>query len=136
MMLLLLALLSSPLPNPTLTPGAVRNVTQADICVPGYAKKIRAVSQITRRAAFKRYGLTPSAAYELDHLIPLELGGSNTLANLWPQPYAGPLNAHTKDVLENRLHVMVCTHYLNLSDAQQAIAKDWVAALKTYGVKP
>jgi hypothetical protein len=33
-------------------------------------------------------------AYELDHLIPLELGGSNDLRNLWPQPFEGEWNAH------------------------------------------
>jgi hypothetical protein len=31
------------LPNPKLTPGDVFDVTAQDICVPGYARKVRAV---------------------------------------------------------------------------------------------
>jgi hypothetical protein len=40
------------------------------------------------RQAFREYGISyPEArgAYEVDHLIPLELGGDNTFANLWPE---------------------------------------------------
>jgi hypothetical protein len=40
----------------------------------------------------------------VDHLIPLELGGSNDIANLWPQSYVTVWNAHMKDRLENRLN--------------------------------
>ena len=46
--------------------------------------------------------------HEVDHLISLELGGSNAIRNLWPEPYAGRWGARTKDVLENRLHDLVC----------------------------
>jgi 5-methylcytosine-specific restriction endonuclease McrA len=41
---------------------------------------------------------------EVDHLIPLELGGSNRAANLWPQRYDGGWSARDKDRLESRLH--------------------------------
>src|SRR6266568_858009 len=34
---------------------------------------------------------------EVDHLIPLELGGADTKANLWPQPYEPRPGAHEKD---------------------------------------
>ena len=69
---------------------------------------------------------------EVDHLISLELGGSNRLRNLWPEPYNIVWNAHVKDRLENRLHQMVCAGELDLTTAQQAIASDWIAAYKRY----
>ncbi len=132
-MMLVLALLAI-LPDARLTPGATRSVTRADVCTPGAASQARRVSPTTRQAAFKRYGIAPSSSlYELDHLIPLELGGSNTLANLWPQAYAGTPNAHTKDRLENQMHYLVCQGRVTLEEAQRAIAADWVAALKMYG---
>jgi hypothetical protein len=65
--------------------------------------------------------------------VPLELGGSNSIRNLWPQSYwTKPLNAHVKDRLENKLHKLVCTGKLGLPEAQKAIAQDWVEAYKTY----
>ena len=69
---------------------------------------------------------------EVDHLISLELGGSNRLRNLRPEPYDIVWNAHVKDRLENRLHQMVCAGQLDLRIAQQAIASDWIAAYKRY----
>jgi hypothetical protein len=38
----------------------------------------------------------------VDHLVSLEIGGANTVQNLWPQSYdTTPWNAHVKDKLEN-----------------------------------
>jgi hypothetical protein len=123
-------------PDPALTPGATRSVTLREICTPGSSGKARAVSRATKRTVFARYHVTPRpGAYEVDHLISLELGGSNDLANLWPQPYHGTLNAHDKDHLENQLHALVCAGTVPLAEAQRAIATDWVAAMQRYGRK-
>jgi hypothetical protein len=49
--------------------------------------------------------------YEVDHLLPLEVGGSNDIKNRWPQPtekLGVPMGAHAKDRLENYLHRQVC----------------------------
>jgi hypothetical protein len=70
--------------------------------------------------------------YEIDHLIPLELGGSNDAKNLWPQSYRQAWGAHIKDELENKLHKMVCAHQITLPEAQAAIRKNWVSAYDTY----
>jgi hypothetical protein len=74
----------------------------------------------------------PSGSFELDHLIPLELGGDNADANLWPEPASPVPGFHQKDVLENRLHELVCSGRLALGDAQRAIASDWYAAYRTH----
>jgi len=94
----------------------------------------RNVAAAVRDAAWAEYGITLHTAttFELDHLIPLELGGSNSLANLWPQP-AGQPGFHEKDALENALHAAVCkTGKVTLVEAQHAIAIDWVTAWHQY----
>jgi hypothetical protein len=69
----------------------------------------------------------------VDHLISLELGGSNSIKNLWPQSYrTQPWNAHVKDTLENELHDEVCSGRLDLKTAQREIAGDWIAAYRKY----
>ena len=78
------------LPYPDLTPGGVFDVTLQDICTPGYSKKVRAVTKALREQAYRNYGMVSHQPgdYQLDHLIPLDIGGSNSVRNLWPQPYS------------------------------------------------
>jgi hypothetical protein len=89
------------LPDPKLTPGDTFDVTAEDVCVPGYAKKVRAVPAWLKRQAYAVYGITEykTGDYEVDHLIPLSLGGSNSIRNLWPQSTkTSPWNSLTKSV--------------------------------------
>ena len=61
------------------------------------------------------------------------IGIQNDIVNLWPQSYnTKPWNAHVKDVLENKLHKMVCTGTITLDDAQRDIAADWIEAYRKY----
>ncbi|MBV9850738.1 MAG: hypothetical protein JO250_13780 [Armatimonadetes bacterium] len=122
-------------PDPRMTPGDTLDVTVQDICVPGYTQKVRNVPQEVKRQVYAEYGITSHrpGEYEVDHLISLELGGSNSVKNLWPQSYeTQPWNAHVKDDLENKLHEMVCSGQLDLATAQHEIATDWIAAYKKY----
>ncbi len=75
------------LPDPKLTPGDVFEVTIQDMCVPGYSRKVRAVPKALRNQAYRNYGITsPNPGdYQLDHLIPLSIGGSNSIKNLAPE---------------------------------------------------
>ena len=121
------------LPNASLTPGATLPVTAADLSVPGYTKRVRNVPQAVKEKVFAEYGITRRAPreYEVDHLISVELGGSNSIRNLWPQSYlTQPWNAHVKDRLENKLHALVVLGQLDLPTAQRMIATDWIAAYK------
>jgi hypothetical protein len=123
------------LPDPTLTPGDVLTTDLQVICTSGYSKTVRAVPQSVKNQAYRAYGIASHEPheYEVDHLISLELGGSNSLRNLWPQSYVTqPLNAHVKDRLENRLHRLVCSGQLPLEQAQHAIATDWTRAYVQY----
>ena len=123
------------LPDPNLTPGSTFDVTAEDLCVPGYTKKVRNVPAEMKREVYREYGITShgSGDYEVDHLIPLELGGSNSIKNLWPESHrTSPWNAQVKDRLEGKLHELVCSGQLDLKTAQQAIASNWIEAYKMY----
>ena len=65
---------------------------------------------------------------ELDHEIPIALGGATDTANLWPQNRQAFMGATEKDELENYLHEAVCSGSEPLSQAQQDISTDWLAA--------
>jgi hypothetical protein len=122
-------------PDPAMTPGAVLDVTAADICMSGYSKRVRDVPIAVKRQAYASYGIRTHepGEYEVDHLVSLELGGSNSIRNLWPQSFrTHPWNAYVKDALENELHRRVCAGTIDLEKAQQIIAHDWVNGYRIY----
>ncbi len=122
-------------PDPRLTPGDTLDVTLEDIRTPGYSARVRNVPISVKREVYAAYGIArwTKGEYEVDHLIPLSLGGSNSKRNLWPESYlTDPLNAHVKDRLEYRLLKLVRAGSVDLKVAQQAIAKDWIAAYQKY----
>lgn len=122
------------LPDPVLTPGAVLTSDPSVVCHPGYSKTVRHTSGSTKHAVYVAYGLSNKTGhYEIDHLIPLSLGGADVQGNLWPQSYDTPTwNATVKDKLEWKLLHMVCKGQLPMATAQQAMARDWISAYKTY----
>jgi hypothetical protein len=84
-----------------------------------------------------RYGLPTGQHpdYEIDHLVPLCLGGSDDFTNLWPPPRRSiepKWNAEAKDRLESRLCEMVCAGKVDLGTAQEDVARDWIAAYRKY----
>lgn len=122
-------------PDFNYTPGQTDyNATKEMVCTPGYSAKVRHVTESLKRDVFDLYNIDPkSDKFEVDHLISLELGGTNDITNLWPQSYTNPeWNAYDKDKLENRLHKLVCYGVIHIVDAQIAISKDWIAAYKKY----
>lgn len=134
-----------PEPDRRCTPGGV---------VPGItANTLRSVNWSTRcirncqstehqkRAVYAWYGLAAptqntgeTQVCELDHLVPLELGGADGMGNLWPQcgPEDVTLRARyfkQKDIVENYLAAKVRSGDMSLTEAQQGIAADWVQYL-------
>lgn len=121
------------LPDRRLTPGAIATSDAVSVCRPGAARSARRrISASTRRAIFQSYKRKPipGICCELDHLIPLELGGSTAVANLWPQPYEPRPGAREKDTVERQLHALVCSGRMSLAAAQAAIANNWVALIR------
>lgn len=118
-----------------MTPGNVRTTSTTAVCTTR-TSTVRNVSQATKTAVYAAYHRTypqvvyQHGRYEIDHLISLELGGSNAPSNLWPEVYGDTWGAHVKDTLENALHKRVCAGKMTLSAAQRAIAHDWIQTYK------
>ena len=83
----------------------------------------------TRTVAF---GLTLLLAVSAVYLIDPDLGGSDDVRNLWPEPYSSTWNAHVKDALEDHLRELVCAEKISLAQAQHDISVDWISAYKKY----
>ena len=118
---------------PTLTEAVLKNKAFRTGCV-----RNDATSENQKRSTYKWYhtkrprnNVHLTQTCELDHLIPLYLGGADTLDNIWPQ--CGPKRVHLddrffkeKDKVEYYLGRMVREGKMSLPDAQQGIAKNWV----------
>jgi len=118
------------LPDSACTPGAVfPNATQQEICRSGYTRSVRNVPVSEKEQAYAEYGIFhhSSGQYEVDHLVPLEVGGSNDIANLWPEAAYPKPGFHEKDKVENYLHDQVCSGAMSLNEAQKEIATNWLA---------
>jgi hypothetical protein len=126
------------LPDPKLTPGDTIDVTRDDLCAERRTSLDDDISIKLKSRVFDIYGIRPDTpvSYNVDHLIPAGLGGSNSIKNLWPQPLSGEWGYTLKNKLERRLHKMVCSGELDLKKAQEEIARDWVNAYKRYVVEP
>jgi hypothetical protein len=141
--ILAIALMASPVwadttivPDPTLTPGAVRTTDVALICSAG-TRELRHWSRERDDFILREYGLPagPHPQYEIDHLVPLGLGGADDDKNLWPEPRRSiepQWNAEAKDRLEWRLRDLVCGGQLDVREAQKAIAEDWTEAYRKF----
>ena len=116
-----------------LNPDVDEDTIDKTICVSGYTKVVRPATSYTNGVKQKLMGEAGIDAarmsdYELDHIVPVTLGGHpRKLSNLQLQPWDGPQGAHMKDILEERLHQLVCHGSLDLTDAQVCIAQDWQA---------
>jgi hypothetical protein len=122
-------------PNPQLTPGDILTTDANIVCVKGYSATVRKVSESLKRTVYLSYGIVkkPGEEFEVDHLIALELGGSNDIKNLWIESgTTQPLNFHTKDKLENAIHDLVCAGQMSLEEAQQKMASNWAKLYKEY----
>jgi len=105
----------------------------------GYTRTVRPPASNTnafKSQALADYGETYGKTIELDHLIPLELGGANSASNLWPEPNRADATGfnNPKDPVEARLKAAVCSGKVTLVAAQDAIAVDWVTAEKVLGL--
>lgn len=109
------------LPDPRLTPGRVAK----------HDKDRGGVTLAMEQKVFARYRLPWSrrAEFKIDHVIPLELGGADTIDNLWPQRVRiRPYNADRKKQLAGVLLERVRSGRMTLAQAQEEIRRDWIDA--------
>ncbi len=119
-------------PDRLCSPGAYdARLTKRVICAASFRTgAIRDVPQAEKFHVEREYGMAASYygySIEIDHIVPLELGGSNAIANLFPEPGTGAANYHVKDALENRAKAEVCDGQLSLRTARRGFAKNWEA---------
>jgi hypothetical protein len=111
-------------PDKNLTGGSVRTGDRDAAC--GHSKENRhPLPPKIRDEILTRYKLPPGTHpdYEIDHLIPLCLGGADDPSNLWPQPRRSKeetWNAEAKDRLEDLMCKMVCNRQIDIAIAQEA----------------
>jgi hypothetical protein len=109
------------LPNPKLTPG---RIAERD-------KDRGGVTLAMEKKVFSRYRLPwpRRAEFKIDHLVPVELGGADTIDNLWPQSLrTKPYGADRKELLTEVLLERVAKKQITLEQAQELIRKDWIDA--------
>ena len=134
-----------PVPDPRCTPGGANPSITLDV-LRDPAWRTRSVrncesSEAQKHIAYGWYGIqkprhnsNQNQVCELDHLVPLELGGADGLGNIWPQcgPDAVTLNQRyfkKKDHVENYLADQVKARRMQLDAAQKGIAADWIQYL-------
>lgn len=126
-----------PAPPGGLNPDVTQATIGQTICAPGWTATVRPSSTYTngvKAKLLREHGLQPTDAdrFELDHLVPLALGGHpRRIENLWLQPWVGEWSARRKDQLEVRLKTLVCSGAMPLAEARRLIAADWRAAWVT-----
>lgn len=130
------------LPDAACTPGDILpEEDEGVVCSADFrtgSVRDQTTSPTQKRTVYPAYG-TPypqnnrgaTQVCEIDHLVALQLGGADTMANLWPECSAGYANwqgpgFRDKDGFENYLWFHVCKKQdLSLHDAQLQIASDW-----------
>jgi hypothetical protein len=100
-------------------------------------------SEAEKHIAYRWYGIqkprinsNENQVCELDHLVPLELGGADGMGNIWPQCGPDSVELHQryfkqKDRVENYLAEEVKAGRLPLDSAQRGIASDWTQYIVT-----
>ena len=114
-----------------LNPDVTQATIDETICVRGWTKTVRPPFEITnaiKSRKLRERGLTDAdkSRFELDHVIPLALGGSpddprNLRLEPWPE-------ADRKDGVEACLARAVCAGRMSLNEARRRIWKDWRGA--------
>jgi hypothetical protein len=140
-----------PIPDPNCTPGGENPTVTLDVLRNSVFRTACIRNCVTteqkKHVTYGWYGVTSppnntgkNQTCELDHLVPLELGGADTLDNIWPQcgPEGASLNDRyfkQKDLVENYLAAQVKAGAMDLETARHQVAKNWtkfLAAAKQY----
>ena len=139
MKLFILLMITSLSAYAEIPPKAIRTTNKADICTT-HTSIIRNVSEALKGKIYGRQGIPANhqgicnglRGCEVDHRISLEIGGSNDPENLIVAPYFGGCNMAQKDVLENKLHKLICSNQISVEQAQDYLYNHWQDAYQSY----
>ncbi|MEO8745072.1 MAG: hypothetical protein ABI455_07355 [Candidatus Dormiibacterota bacterium] len=115
--------------NPFVTEATIRTT----ICVSGWTATVRPPTSYTSPLKLQQMGAEglagPASAYEEDHRMPLELGGSPAdPENLSPEAHP---RSYTKDTAESAARAEACDG-IDLQNVQTAFVADWLAPYPGY----
>ncbi len=130
-----------PLPDKGCTPGAF-NPTVPEAVFGNKKFTTKCVRDCLtdgaqKKTMYKSYGLKQNASCELDHLVPLEMGGADSLDNIWPQCGQAPNGKNYKDIkdqVESYLAIQIIQG-MDIDSARKGVASDWtqyIAAAQTF----
>lgn len=144
-------------PDDAITPGKVFSTNLTDVCgtsagpnegcEPGhhclatgtYTVRHRHTKDSEKRDAFDAYHVQKAGRdFEVDHRVPLALGGADEVANRWPQQGWQHPSFHDKDKLETHVWNAVCRRQtMTLQDGQAIFMRDWIAEFeRVFGQPP
>lgn len=111
-----------PAPDRVMSPGDVCTIDDPDFREWrwGVALCTRNVSRETKTQIYIAYGvdLSTRTEYKIDHIIPISMGGSNSVRNLWPQHKS----IDTQE-LEGEMYNKVSAEYITPQEAWAIIIK-------------
>ncbi len=127
-------------PDPSLSPGLVSQtagyseLTAISSCGT-YSACHRKTTEAMKRQVQQEYAT--STCGEIDHVLPLALGGLDDVRNLWCQPTHNTWNGvdygyKTKDRVEDYMVLQMKAQKIPLKEAQDCFLVDWVACYNKY----
>lgn len=120
-------------------PGVINPAVNASnlkstVCVAGWTATVRPPTSYTNkiRAALTPPGHRPADG-ELDHRLSIEdTGHPSDPANLWWQAYDDKYGARRKDVVETKIHRLLCAGKIGVDEARNALLGNWLTAYERY----
>jgi hypothetical protein len=127
------AIAAAQLPNNYYTPGKADKVDVKQLCAATFDSSAKPVADWQKNEALTRYGVRPESFNgQLEHLVPVALGGTNDPDNLYPFHGQGEYTQDAKQRLAAKLHELVCDGKVSLKQAQDVFKKDWTKGYKQY----
>src|SRR3954462_396574 len=103
------AIAAAQLPSSFQTPGAKGKANEGQVWAADFEASVKPIAKWQRDQALEKYGKRPEDfTGELDHLIPISLGGTKDPENLWPLPANKDMGPAEKNALALKLHQLVC----------------------------
>ncbi len=135
---------SQAYPNPNISSGLIASSDYGELTLHSscgtYSQCHRKTTSGMKETVCQEYPTNCTGTQEIDHIVPIALGGADDVRNLWAEPENLIIKGfnygyHTKDRLENLLVLMMKQKQISPLEAQQCILKDWVVCYQRY-VKP
>jgi hypothetical protein len=121
-------------PDILCTPGSIVQVPSDGLCSETYLQSEISIpiDEQTILNIYSRYGIVNTDGWSIQHKIPIILGGSNDITNLYPmtaEPRPGYIE---RDKAAQKLKQLMCDKKISLEVAQYTIQNTWQASKGLY----